>query len=64
MNGPDPIQPSQILGWMDINGIRLMVDEVNLIIDIDASFRSILAREQELNRPKEYQNEEPQRRRR
>jgi len=52
MGAVHPIQPDQITSWSILWGIRLTTQEVQLILDLDSTYRASIARERERNRPK------------
>jgi len=51
MNGPEALQPDQIIGWMELNSVELTTAEISLILDIDTDYRQAVSREQERNKP-------------
>lgn len=49
--GANPIQPEHVLGWQRLYGVSLPIFVVELIFEIDTTFRRAHAAQLERNRP-------------
>lgn len=43
--GPDPIQPGTLRDWCEITGTRLSVEEIDILLAVDAAYLAAVRRE-------------------